>query len=71
MTAAFIIFLIIKVLALILFLACLFLGYKLVKKLNKKQVSPAKKWGIIGLYSLFLLIVAYLATFVVVLGINT
>ncbi|HEL2217555.1 TPA: hypothetical protein TYI97_000067 [Streptococcus suis] len=71
MTVAFIIFLIIKVLALILFLACLFLGYKLVKTLNKKQVSPAKKWGIIGLYSLFLLIVAYLATFVVVLGINT
>ncbi|WP_105113408.1 hypothetical protein [Streptococcus suis] len=71
MTAAFIIFLIIKVLALILFLACLFLGYKLVKTLNKKQVSPAKKWGIIGLYSLFLLIVAYLTTFVIVLGINT
>ncbi|CYV11896.1 hypothetical protein [Streptococcus suis] len=45
MTAAFIIFLIIKVLALILFLACLFLGYKLVKTLNKKQVSPAKKMG--------------------------
>ncbi|WP_099778889.1 hypothetical protein [Streptococcus suis] len=71
MTAAFIIFLIIKLLALILFLACLFLGYKLVKTLNKKQASPAKKWGIIGLYSLFLFFVAYLATFVVVLGINT